>query len=815
MTFVFFENMNSKVLKTLEYDKIIEQLARNASSDAGKDVCRKLLPMNDLEDIITAQTQTTDAVLRLRRKPGPSYNGLKNIIPSLKRLDIGGILSCQDLLELSAVMDIASSAKTFLRPENDEEEPDSLSSYYEALEPCRPLNDEIKRCILGYDEVADDASPTLKDIRRHMIQTNSQIQRTLNTLVTSTSMKTYLQDSVVTMRGGRYCIPVKLEHKNHVPGMVHDQSGSGSTVFIEPMSVVKLNNELKELELQEAAEIQVILSKLSLSASIDREMLEIDYKLLVELDFILAKARYSEAIRANAPQFNTDGIINLKQARHPMIDLKKAVPINVQLGDGFTMLIVTGPNTGGKTVSLKTVGLLTLMGQAGLHIPALDGSTLSLFNEVYADIGDEQSIEQSLSTFSSHMTNLVKILDKADSESLVLLDELCSGTDPTEGAALAQSILTRLHNYNTRCMATTHYSELKVFAITTPGVQNACCEFDVETLRPTYKLLIGLPGKSNAFAISGKLGLDSRIIDDAKLRIDSGNTAFEDLLADIEINKKTAEMEREEAARIKREAEELKKRYEKEQAELDSKRETILRDARSEAYEVLQQAKDFADTTIKDIRKVSKTTNVNALERTRTEVGKKAKSALENIGKDKTKDKETGKKADLKVTDDNLEIGTYVRIRSMNMVGTVSALPDSKKQVGVQLGSMSMRVNMSDLMLLSEDEIALQDSASGKSANAKKNGTGIGHLKYTKALGVSSELKLLGLNVDEAMLELDKYIDDACMAHLPSARIVHGKGAGVLRQAVQQKLKKDKRVRTFKQAEYGEGDAGVTIVEFR
>jgi len=663
--------MNTKVLKTLEYDKVIRELARFASSDAGRKLCEDLLPMHDLEEITTAQLQTHDAILRLRKKPGPSYNGLKNIIPSLRRLDIGGILSCQDLLEISGVLDVAASVKTFLRPENDEEEPDTLSSFYEAVDPCRVLNDEIKRCILSYDEIADDASPKLKDIRRHMIQAANQIQRTLNTIVTSQSMKTYLQDSVVTMRNGRYCIPVKLEHKNHVPGMVHDQSGSGSTVFIEPMSVVKLNNEIKELELAEAAEIQVILSQLSVTATVYCEMLETDYKLLTELDFILAKARYAESIRANAPAFNTRGYISLKQARHPLLEQKTAVPINLELGKDFTMLIVTGPNTGGKTVSLKTTGLLTLMGQAGLHIPALDGSELAVFSEVYADIGDEQSIEQNLSTFSSHMTNLVKILDKADSDSLVLLDELCSGTDPTEGAALAQSILTRLHQFGARCMATTHYAELKVFAITTPGVQNACCEFDVDTLRPTYRLLIGLPGKSNAFAISGKLGLDSRIIDDARNHIDAGSAAFEDLLADIETDKKTAELERQEAAQARAQAEALKARLEKEKAELDAKKDKILTDARAEAYDVLQQAKDYADTTIKEIRRVSNGSNLSALERTRTEVGKKAKLALEGMASVPAK-----KSANKKATEADLHPGVNVRIVSMNMTGTVTGEPE-------------------------------------------------------------------------------------------------------------------------------------------
>ena len=507
--------MNSKVLKTLEYEKIIERLARHATSEVGKQKCKSLKPLTDLEEIQKAQSQTTDAVKRLRKKSGPNFNGLKNIIPSIRRLEIGSVLTAEDLLEISQTLDVTHSVKTFLRPENPDEPSDSLTEFYESLDEAREVNDRIKMCIISYDEIADDASPKLKDIRRRKSATNTQINRTLQTMITSASMRTYLQDSVVTMRNGRYCIPVKNEHRAHVPGMVHDQSSSGATVFIEPMQVVKLNNDLKELDLAEQAEILVILSNLSIDCTAVKDNLELDYKLLCELDFIIAKARYSEEIGGNSPEFNDKRIINLKYARHPLLDRKTAVPISVSLGDEFTMLIVTGPNTGGKTVSLKTVGLLSLMGQAGMHIPAYDGSSLCIFNEIYADIGDEQSIEQSLSTFSSHMTNVVKILKEADYRSLVLTDELCSGTDPTEGAALAQSILTYLHKRDVRVMATTHYSELKVFAIQTEGVQNACCEFNVEALRPTYKLLIGLPGKSNAFAISKKIGLDDGIIEDA------------------------------------------------------------------------------------------------------------------------------------------------------------------------------------------------------------------------------------------------------------------------------------------------------------
>mgnify|MGYP002622758834 FL=1 len=796
--------MNEKVLKTLEYNKITDILAGYASSQAGAEECRKIKPLTDIEEIRLLQEETSDMVSRLRKKPAPHLSGLKNIIPALKRLEIGGILSCSDLLDISAVLDAAASVQSFLRPENDEEEPDSLTHFYEQTDPCRSLNDEIKRCITGLDEIADDASAALKDIRRHINQTNLQIQRTLSTIVTSQSMKTYLQDAVVTQRNGRYCIPVKLEHKNHVPGMVHDQSGSGSTVFIEPMAVVRLNNELKELALAEEKEISVILSKLSLSAGIETVPLEADCRLLVIIDVILAKARYSESIRGSSPEFNENGCIDLRQARHPLLDAATAVPINISLGKDFQMLIVTGPNTGGKTVSLKTAGLLCLMGQAGLHIPALDGSSLCIFNEIYADIGDEQSIEQSLSTFSSHMTNIVRILDKADSESLVLLDELCSGTDPTEGAALAQSILTRLHQFGARCMATTHYSELKVFAMSTPGVQNACCEFDVESLRPTYRLLIGLPGKSNAFAISEKLGLDTRLIADAKARIDSENIAFEDVLADIEINKKTAAIEREEAEKLMNEAKAQKEKLDREKAALEEKRDKIINDARSQAADLLQQAKDYADLAIKDIRKTSKTTGISALEKTRAEVGKKAREARENSGIKTSKEKQPSKT----LTEADITEGLTVFIRSMNMKGVVTAGCDPSKKVGVRIGGMNMKVPLSDLSPAQED-------ASETSGRRKIQKTGIGDIQYSKALGISGELKLLGLTTDDALLELDKYLDDAQMAHLSPVRIVHGKGTGALRQAVQSYLRRDRRVKSFRLAEYGEGDSGVTIVELK
>lgn len=812
--------MNSKVFKTLEFDKILDQLARNASSEAGAALCEKLEPMTDLEKIRTAQLQTSDAVSRLRRKAGPHLGSLPDIRPSLKRLAVGSILNTVELLEITSILDGAGSVRRFLKPENEDAPEDSLSSYYTALDSCPNLNNEIRRCILSVDEISDDASPKLRDIRRHMANARSDIQRTLNRIVTSQSMKTYLQDSVVTMRNGRYCIPVRQEHRGHVPGMIHDQSGSGSTVFIEPAAVVQLNNRLKELDLAEKAEIQVILATLSSSASEVSESLLIDYRLLTELDFILAKARYSEKIRGCAPAFNEDGFLELKQARHPLLEVQKAVPISVNLGKDFDMLVVTGPNTGGKTVSLKTTGLLCLMGQAGLHIPALDGSSLCIFNEIYADIGDEQSIEQSLSTFSSHMKNIVQILEKADSESLVLLDELCSGTDPDEGAALAQSILTRLHYFGAKVMATTHYPELKIFALETAGVQNACCEFDVETLRPTYRLLIGLPGKSNAFAISEKLGLDPSLIDDARKRLDSGNIAFEDLLANIESDRKNAEIELAEAAKMRHEAAAALSELQKKQEALNDKRSEILRKANEEAYDILKDAKDYADAAVKEIRQAEKGGNINKAEQKRSEIGKKTKNTLGRLG---TAPREK-KTSYAPLSAEQIRPGTPVHVISMNMDGTAASLPDAKGNVSVQLGSMSMQVKLKDLEEAHEDSMAALENTSGRKGSfakgafekaSRQKGSGISNIRFEKSMGVSTEIKLLGLTVDDAILELSKYIDDASMAHLEKVRIVHGKGTGALRNAVQQYLRREKRVRKFYQAEYGEGDAGVTIAELK
>lgn len=790
--------MNKKALHTLEYDKIINTLTEHASCPGGRELCQQLTPMENIEDIKVAQTQTSDALTRIMRSGNLSFSGTRDIRESLKRLEIGSTLGIVELINISSVLKVCARAKSFSRREESCAK-DSIDSMFEALEPLTPLNNDITRCIISEEEISDEASPTLKNIRRHMKLANEQIHTQLNSIVSSQSTRTYLQDNVVTMRNGRYCIPVKQEYRNMVPGLIHDQSQTGSTIFVEPMAIVKLNNELKELALKENDEIEVILANLSEKCAVEIVSLECDYKMLVQLDFIFAKASYAKSIKASCPVFNTDKYINIKSGRHPLIDPERVVPINITLGKDFSLLIVTGPNTGGKTVSLKTVGLLTLMGQAGLHIPAFEGSSLSVFKEVYADIGDEQSIEQSLSTFSSHMTNIVKIINEADQDSLVLFDELGAGTDPIEGAALAMSILTFLHNMQVRTMATTHYSELKVFALTTKGVENASCEFSVETLQPTYRLLIGVPGKSNAFAISSKIGLPDYIIEDAKKHITEDTVAFEDIISDLETSKVVIEKERNEIENYKEEIKELKQALEKKKENLTDKREGILRNANEEAARIIREAKEFADQTIKEINNSAKTKDVSKLENSR-------RNARERLNK--TNEKLTIRSKNIphkSYTAKDFKLGDRVKVVSMNVEGTVHSLPNANGILTVQMGILCSKVNISDLIILEDAPVI----------GNKLVKTGASKIKMSKSATISTEIKLLGMTVDEAIAQLDKYLDDAYLAHLPSVRIVHGKGTGALRNAVQKHLKKCKYVSEYNLAEYGEGDAGVTIATFK
>ena len=793
--------MNTKVLTTLEYNKIIDLLTEKADSEPGKKLCRDLVPSTDLSAIRTAQRETKDALARLFRIGSTSFGSNRDLGFSIRSLEIGSSLSMSELLKLASFLDNVSRIKTYGKKEREDFPNDSLDAYFEGLTPMTQLANEINRCILSEEEMADDASPRLKSIRRSKLSTNEKIHSQLTSMVNG-AYRTFLQDAVITMRDNRYCIPVKAEYKSQVSGMVHDQSSTGSTFFIEPAAVVNLNNQLKELDLQEQEEIEVILGDLSSQAAVHTSELAADQKIMTTLDFIFAKAKLAMEQNATEPIFNTEHYIQIRKGRHPLLDKKKAVPIDVRLGKDFDLLVITGPNTGGKTVSLKTVGLFTLMGQAGLHIPALDRSELSIFSEVYADIGDEQSIEQSLSTFSSHMTRVVHILQHADADSLCLFDELGAGTDPTEGAALAIAILNYLHDRGIRTMATTHYSELKIYALSTNFVENACCEFDVETLLPTYRLLIGIPGKSNAFAISSKLGLSDEIIHAAKEQISKEDESFEDVIADLEQSRVTIEKEQQEIAEYKERIRTLQEQLQKKNEKIDQAKDKILRDANEKARAILQEAKDVADETIRDFNKAGASADIKELEKKRQKVRdkineKNGKLALGNNQK---------KPANQKTVDPKkLKKGDSVKIISMNLKGIVNTLPDARGNLFVQCGIMRMQTNINDLVPVKEETItapALQRTNTGK-------------LKMSKSFSVSSEINLLGCTVDEAIAKLDKYLDDAYLAHLPSVRVVHGKGTGALRSAVQSHLKRLKYVKEYRLGEYGEGDAGVTIVTFK
>ena len=779
--------MNAKVLKTLEYNKIIARLTEHATSDPGRKLCRELTPMTELDDIRAAQRETGDALTRLFKKGSISFGNNRELGMSLKSLEIGATLSAPELLRIAGLLENAGRVKAYGRQEREDMEEDSLTPLFQRIEPLTPVSNEIYRCILSEEEISDDASPGLKHVRRSMAVTTDRIHSQLSGMVNG-SLHSYLQDALITSRNGRYCIPVKAEYRSQVPGMIHDQSSTGSTLFIEPAAVVNLNNQMRELEIKEQEEIEKVLAALSAQVADHAEDIAENQKILTRLDFVFAKASLALEQNATEPVFNNEHIINIRGARHPLLDKKT------------TVLIITGPNTGGKTVSLKTTGLFCLMGQAGLHIPALDRSELSIFHEVYADIGDEQSIEQSLSTFSSHMTSIVSILKNADADSLCLFDELGAGTDPTEGAALAIAILNYLHDRGIRTMATTHYSELKVYALSTSFVENACCEFDVESLRPTYRLLIGIPGKSNAFAISSRLGLSDEIIDAARTQISAEDKSFEDLLTDLEQSRVTIEKEQQEIAAYKREVETLKKQLEAKQEKIDQAKERILREANEQAREILQDAKNTADETIRAFQKAGPGASMKDLEKAREKLRGKISDKNEKLAVKNDQPTTAGLKPS------QLKLGETVRIVSMGLKGTVSTLPDNKGNLFVQCGIIRTQTNIRDLVLVQEKDAA---------TTAKGARTGSGKIRMSKSLSVSAEINLLGKTVDEAMSVLDKYLDDAYLAHLPSVRIVHGKGTGALRSAVQNHLRRVKYVKSYRLGEYGEGDAGVTIVEFK
>lgn len=803
--------MNEKALRVLEYHKITDQLAQHATTPMGREACLALVPMDSLESIKKAQKETEDALKRILSRGSVSFSGVKDIRDTLMRLHVGSSLGAPELLRINAVLRVAARARSFGCRDLPEEEYDSLDEKFQSLQTISALGREIDRCIISEEDISDDASPALRSIRRSMALANEKIHSQLNSMLNSS--RAYLQDAVITMRNGRYCVPVKNEYRSQVAGMIHDQSSSGSTVFVEPMAVVKLNNELRELEIKEQKEIEVILAALSELAAQHEEELQEDLNILTELDFIFAKASLAKVQKASAPLFNDRGYINIKKGRHPLLPGDKVVPIDIHLGKEFDLLIVTGPNTGGKTVSLKTVGLFTLMGQAGLHIPAFDGSELALFTEVYADIGDEQSIEQSLSTFSSHMTNIVSILEEADDRSLVLFDELGAGTDPTEGAALAISILSFLHNMQVRAMATTHYSELKIFALSTPGVENACCEFDVETLRPTYRLLIGIPGKSNAFAISRKLGLPEYIIEDAKKRIDAEAESFEDVISNLEKSRIRMEQEQAELERLRKETDSLKSSLAAREERLESQKAKILEEANEKARQVLQDAKDFADQTIKTINKhTSDGETGRILEQERTRLREKLTGVESKLVRKPQKPKK-------KVSPKELKIGDAVKVLSMNVKGTVSSLPDSRGELYVQMGILRSKVKLDDLEPVQESTISgdgvQQAGLASKYAGKSLEKGSASQMRMSKSASISPEVNLIGMTVDEAIPELDKYLDDAYLSHLEQVRVVHGRGTGALRSGVHNHLRRLKYVKSFRLGNYGEGDTGVTIVEFK
>jgi len=790
--------LNNKSLSTLEYNKIISRLVSFACSDGAKQILHKLEPMTDIDKINTALDYTNDALTRVYQKGSVDFSRIKDIRGSIARLKVGSSLNALELLNISMLLECAAHIKGYY-----EQRADSIQPLIDMLDPVTLLNNAIKKCIISEDEISDDASANLRSIRRQKNIAADRIHTELNKILNSPSTRTYLQDYVITTRQGRFCLPVKAEYKSLMPGMVHDQSSTGSTVFIEPAAVVKLNNDIRELELKEQAEIEVILADLSAKAAEYTDSLLSDYEILTNLDCIFAKALLSRHFNCSRPVMNNKGIVNIKKGRHPLIEPHTVVPIDIYLGTDFNLLIITGPNTGGKTVSLKTVGLLTLMAQAGLNIPALEHSDIAVFDNIFADIGDEQSIEQSLSTFSSHMTNTVDILKKADSNSLILFDEIGAGTDPTEGAALAIAILDSLHRRNITTMATTHYSEIKMYALTTDGVENACCEFDVQSLRPTYRLLIGVPGKSNAFAISKKLGLSDNIINDASRRLNSEDIKFEDLVTDLEQSRVTIEREREELNEYKAQIAQLKSELTKKTERLDERTDNIIRKANEEAARILKDAKEYADKTINAMNKHGMT--VKELEKHRSAIREKMNKRQEKLKIEPANNISEHKAHDIS----EFKVGMHVKVLTMNVIGTVSQIHKNKNQVTVLVGSLSTKMDIKNLAILKGYKDPAETSSKPKGAG------GSGKIKMSKSSSVSSEINLLGYTVDEAIAVLDKYLDDAYIARIPQVRIVHGKGTGALRSGITSYLHGVPYIKEFRLGQIGEGAEGVTIVTFK
>ena len=803
--------MNEKALRILEYTKIIDMLSEQAASDMGKELCRKLTPMTDIEAIRKAQRETSDALFRIVKKGGVSFSGLKDVGMSLKRLEIGASLSMSELLALSSMLSTANRVKTYGRRETDDDSRDCLDTMFEAIEPLTALNREINRCIISDEEMADDASAKLKDIRRHIRIANDKIHSELNSMVGG--QRTYLQDAVVTTRAGRYCIPVKAEYRSQVPGMIHDQSSSGSTLFIEPMAVVKLNNELRELELKEIEEINVILASLSEQAAQYIDSLHADLKVLTQLDFIFARANLSKRYNGSEPIMNENGYINIKKGRHPLIDAKKVIPIDVYLGKDFNLLVITGPNTGGKTVTLKTIGLFTLMGQAGLHIPAFDGSELSVFNEVFADIGDEQSIEQSLSTFSGHMKKITGILELAMPHTLVLLDELGAGTDPAEGAALAVAIIEELRRRGVLLMATTHYAELKVFALETKGVVNASCEFDLETLRPTYKLSVGVPGKSNAFLISEKLGIPERVIEAAQQHLSAEDKRLDAVLGQLDDLKLQLKASQDEVEGLKNEAAHQLDAARQKRDELIQQGENELEAARAKARALAQEVESKAYALTDELRQIQKDERMSTQQKAQRarEIAKKESEKLfmgtevvHNPVKEFVPLKE-------------VKVGQEVCIAELNQLATVLSLPDKNGDVLVRAGIIKTKVPLKGLKqpekLVKETkpQTKAQQRYSRLTGDANRPNGRVERVQRTAKM----ECNLLGLTVDEALPEVDSFIDRAILNGQTVVYLIHGNGTGALRTAIHKHLRGNRMVKSFRLGRYGEGESGVTVVELK
>ena len=797
-----------KSIRVLELPRLLEMLEHHAVSAEAKARARRLTPSDDFGEVNRLLDETDAARKMIMLRGSPAFGGVRDVGEALSRAERGGMLNTRELLNIAGLLTNVRRVQDYYK---EDEEGTVIDKLFLSLHPNRFLEEKITNAILDENEIADAASPELAEIRRHKRAAAAKGRQILQRIISSPSYRNVLQDALITQRGGRFVVPVKAECRGELPGLVHDTSSSGATIFVEPMGVVQANNELKELEAKEEKEIDRILYALSgEAASFSRDILW-DYDILVHLDLIFARGELSYRMNAMRPELKKDGSVYLRHARHPLLDPAKAVPIDIELGRSFDTLVITGPNTGGKTVSLKTLGLLCLMTQCGLHIPCDDRSAVSIFSSVLADIGDEQSIEQSLSTFSAHMTNIVRILGEADSRSLCLFDELGAGTDPTEGAALAIAILSFLHNMKCRTMATTHYSELKVFALSAPGVENASCEFNVETLQPTYRLLIGVPGKSNAFAISSKLGLPDYIIDDAKTHLEAKDESFEDLLSSLEKSRLTIEKEQEELKAYKDEIAQLKARLTQKEERLDERKDKLLKNAAEEAQRILREAKETADQTIKQINKLSADSGLNKqLEAQRAKLREKLKEADDKLAI-------KAKGPSQPISPKKLKVGDGVKVLSMGLKGTVSTLPNARGDLYVQMGILRSLVNVKDLELLSEQDItgpSIPSSGGGK-FSGKGRGSGSSNIKVSKSASISPEVNLIGMTVDEAMPVMEKYLDDAYLAHLTTVRVVHGRGTGALKNAVHTRLKKLKYVKEFRLGVFGEGDSGVTIVTFK